>query len=203
MFSVFPALLLLSLSAPANQPSPVDDLPRSGLDSGLIRKYYRDGDFARAIPILENALGPQASLTHTDSVFVFKHLGVMYAASESTRERGKYCMQQLLLIEPTARVMDMYADDMLGMIYRDIQEEHASSRAGLSRAEGPRPGDQAPLEGEDPEPSPAGNTGKVGARRQAYYWIGAVTTLAGVGVAAYFLTRDQPEPRVSHDLEIR
>src|SRR4051812_15590847 len=85
------------------------------LDTARVRKLYQDGEFDQAIGILETALKEKRVVDHSDSVFVFKHLGVMYAANESTRERGKYFMLQLLTIEPTARIMDMYASDMIYM----------------------------------------------------------------------------------------
>ncbi len=73
--------------------------------------------------MLEGDLKEKRLRSHGDSVFAFKHLGVMYAAQEATREKGKYYMLQLLYVEPTARIMDMYASDMIYMIFRNIQEE--------------------------------------------------------------------------------
>src|SRR5438445_6042485 len=86
------------------------------LDSALVRKYYMDGDFDPAIEILEKGLKEKRHFNHNDSVFIYKHLGVMYTARYENRERGKYFMHQLLITEPTAKIMDMYASDLIQMI---------------------------------------------------------------------------------------
>lgn len=174
----------------------------SGLDTALVRKYYQEGDFERAIPILESLLKSSRKLNHSDSVFVFKHLGVMCAASEATRERGKYYMLQLLHIEPTARIMDMYASDMIYMIFRNIQEEFTMAQAKLNRAEGHLTGNRDPVDARDPNPAPPEKEpSKVRSSKKAYYWIGAVTVMAGVGVATYVLTQDQSKTTKPHQVD--
>ncbi|HLP40196.1 MAG TPA: hypothetical protein VK465_01705, partial [Fibrobacteria bacterium] len=70
------------------------------LDTALVRGYYLDGDFDPAIDVLETHLTLHRVLTHEDSVFTFKHLGVMYAAKYETREKGKHYMLKLLETEP-------------------------------------------------------------------------------------------------------
>src|SRR4051812_1886959 len=82
------------------------------LDTIAVHKVYVDGDFDQAIEMLKPALDGSYRLSHQDSVFIFKHLGVMYAAKYETREKGKKYMMLLLQTEPTARIMDMYASDM-------------------------------------------------------------------------------------------
>lgn len=86
----------------------------ASLDTAAIRKIYMDGEFEAAIQQLESARKAGLLKSHQDSVFAFKHLGVMYAASYGTIERGKKFMYQLLTIEPSVRIMDMYASDMIG-----------------------------------------------------------------------------------------
>jgi hypothetical protein len=137
-----------------------------------------DGEFEKAIKLVETALASGAVATHTDSVFAFKHLGVMYTATYETREIGKKYMYQLLFIEPTARIMDMYASDMIYMIFKNIQEEVAITRAK------PRHNDPEP----DPKSSPR--------KKKAWpYWVGgAVTVGAGMALATYFLMDREPHP---------
>ena len=108
-------------TAPAAAAKPV-------LDTARIHGRYLDGDFDQAIHALEGALKGRKPLSHADSIFIFKHLGVMYAASPATREKGRYYMLQLISIEPTARILDMYASDMIYLIFRNIQEEYGSHR---------------------------------------------------------------------------
>lgn len=129
------------------------------LDSNAIRSMYLDGDFEKAIVQLENGIAQKRLINHDDSVFAFKHLGVMYAAREDTREKGKYYMMQLLYIEPTAKIMDMYTSDMIYMIFRNIQEEFELSLRKLQRARDqvndgkPAGGGRSPEPERTPEPA--------------------------------------------------
>jgi hypothetical protein len=171
--SSFTRLALISIlalgSVPAFAESAASTASRSangiGVDSVMVRKLYMDGDFDPAVAILESDLHSQKILSHGDSVFIFKHLGVMYAARYETRERGKMYMHQLLMAEPTAKIMDMYASDMIYMIFKNIQDEFITNRARL-------------LETQQPPPKPESN-------RHLGIWIGAAVITVGVG--AYFL----------------
>ena len=48
-----------------------------------------DGGFDSAIESIEDARKYGGPFSHEDSVFIFKHLGVMCAAKYQTREKGK------------------------------------------------------------------------------------------------------------------
>jgi hypothetical protein len=144
----------------------------ANVDTVGVHKLYMDGEFEPAIAQLEGYLHAKERLSHGDSVFIFKHLGVMYAATYETREKGKYYMHQLLMTEPTAKIMDMYASDMIYMIFKNIQDEFETNRArmtGESNQPQPTP---------NPAPSPKSNTHLV-------VWIAAATVAVGVG--AFFL----------------
>ena len=164
----------------------------------MVRKLYLDGDFEEAIQILDNALKSKGPFDHRDSVLIFKHLGVMYAANYETREKGKYYMHQLLMVEPTARIMDMYASDMIYMIFKNIQDEFESSRTKYERAE-------SHLIGNGRAESDIAITTKGGSMhpvppkrsRAAAYWLGATGTVVAVGVTAYFIMADQPGKTVT------
>jgi hypothetical protein len=188
-------------SGKASQPPSLK--PSTGIDSAKIRKLYQDGDFEQAIALLESALKEKQVVTHRDSVLAFKHLGVMYAADDITRERGKYFMLQLLTIEPTARIMDMYASDMIYMIFKNIQEEYESSRDRFVRADKQLNGrkyasDAEP--GEDPGGKPAKSEAKAGSSR-GYLWMGAVVAMVGAGVAVYMLTDTETAPGTNHEVK--
>lgn len=161
-------------------------------DSGKVRRYYLDGDFEEAIEILETAIKEKRPMNHADSVFYCKHLGVMYAAKYETREKGKYYMHQLLQVEPTARILDMYASDMIYMIFKSIQDEFDVTRMRLGRAEKNWKGSQDSMPvAKTPEPKPAPKEGK----SNTLFWVGATTAVVGTGVAAYFIFGDSPETR--------
>ncbi|HLP43104.1 MAG TPA: hypothetical protein VK465_16475, partial [Fibrobacteria bacterium] len=121
--------------APAVAETTMPTKPPAGLDTTLVRGYYLDGDFDPAIDILETHLTLHRVQTHEDSVFAFKHLGVMHAAKYETREKGKHYMLKLLETEPTARILAMYASDMIYMIFKNIQDEYLASRRKFEHAD--------------------------------------------------------------------
>ncbi len=168
--------------------------PRLLLDTLTIRKDYMNGDFEEGIEIMETGLKEKRPFDHNDSVFIFKHLGVMYAARYETRERGKYYMHQLLMTEPTAKIMDMYASDMIYMIFKNIQDEFESNRMRLSKAEEHVVGNAQT----DPEPLPPklppdrASKEKDGRKGHALIWIGATTVVVVAGATAYFLLSEKP-----------
>jgi hypothetical protein len=162
------------------------DPPR--VDSARVHKLYLEGDFDEAIALLESNLKGNRRYRHEDSVFIFKHLGVMYAAQYETREKGKYFMHRLLLVEPTAKIMDMYASDMIYMIFKNIQEEFEQNRmqlAGHSAGRGePRPDSARPLKSGPREDTSEG---------KKWIWAGAALATVAAGVGAYYLLSDEPK----------
>ncbi len=152
-----------------------------------------DGEFDDAIKILETGLKELRHFNHQDSVFIFKHLGVMYAAKYETREKGKFYMHQLLMTEPTAKIMDMYASDMIYMIFKNMQDEFETNRVRLNRAEQLVKGNtenEAPQSVHDTirvTQQPASSSGKV------WIWAGATAAVVGAGVGVYFLLSDEPQ----------
>lgn len=105
------------------------------MDTNAIHAAYLDGDFETATADLNKAIAGNALHSRSDSVFAFKHLGVMAAANPETREKGKYYMVQLLNLEPSIKILDMYASDMIYMIFKNLKEEYEENRMKLRRAE--------------------------------------------------------------------
>ena len=182
--------------SPANPPEIVITMPAKPkplVDTATVRKLYLDGDFEQAIEILETGLKEKRPFSHIDSVFIFKHLGVMYAAKYETRERGKYFMHQLLMTEPTAKIMDMYASDMIYMIFKNIQDEFDQTRGRLSRAE-EHVRENAQSAQSDPDPASQGNAKRSkGSKSHALIWAGATTALVAAGITAYFMWPEEPK----------
>ena len=183
-----------TVASPAETVIYMPSRPKPLLDTSTIRKYYLDGEFEPAIEILETGMKEKRPYNHGDSVFIFKHLGVMYAAKYETRERGKYFMHQLLMTEPTAKIMDMYASDMIYMIFKNIQDEFESTRARLDEAESNGAGNNQANQ------SSSTSTGSTGNQESSsglapFYWVGAGVVTAGV--AAYFLLSEEPKTNIT------
>ncbi len=197
--AIMGALIQPGYSAPKSKYSALPTRTKQGanlaaksiLDSATVHKYYLDGDFEEAIAILETGLKEKRPFNHNDSVFIFKHLGVMYAAQYESREKGKYYMHQLLMTEPTAKIMDMYASDMIYMIFKNIQDEFDTNRMRLAKAEDLVKGNsQTEPNRQEPEQHKAIAGDSNG---HTVLWVGATAAVVAVGVGAYFLLSNGPK----------
>jgi hypothetical protein len=116
--------------------------------------------------------------SHEDSVFLFKHLGVMHAAKYETREKGKHYMVKLLEVEPTAKILDMYASDMIYMIFKNIKDELDATRPQLAE----------PSRKQGPKAAPEGRPG-------TYAWVGWTAGVAaaagGIALAVHLLSEEE------------
>ena len=159
------------------------------LDSTKIHTLYLEGEFEEAIAILEGNLRNPLQYNLDDSVFIYKHLGVMYAASEATREKGRYYMHRLLMVEPTAKIMDMYASDMIYMIFKNIQEEFHSSKNRSARPAPDRPAGRT-----DSAPPPRAAAAEKQPGRSGYVWMGAAALAVAAGAATWiYMAEEQPK----------
>jgi hypothetical protein len=158
----------------AENPLPSADPAEVRLDTASIHHLYLDGEFEPAIDGLEKARRNGLLKSHEDSVFAFKHLGVMYAAKYETLEKGKSYMYQLLSIEPSVKIMDMYASDMIYMIFRNVQEEYV-----LRTGRPSNPADPDTARPERPAPKQP--------MRWPYWTAGGIAVAGVAGIATYFL----------------
>jgi hypothetical protein len=175
------------------------------VDLSKVHRLYLDGDFEPAIAMLENALKETGQYTHGDSVSIFKHLGVMYAAQSETREKGKYYMHKLLMVEPTAKIMDMYASDMIYMIYKNIQEEFEQNRALAAPGKNGDQADTMPARNQAPlaaENQPRARGPKEEARvsgSKKWVWAGAAVVTVAAGAGAYYLLSQKPKQTITEN----
>jgi hypothetical protein len=184
-FSGFPHLLILAavstIAAKPPNPAPASKAPANKLDTAQIHRTYIDGDFDLAIELIEDAMKYGGPFSHEDSVFIFKHLGVMHTAKYETREKGKHYMLQLLNVEPTAKIMDMYASDMIYMIFKNIRDEFEASRPDLFPVEPKQP--KQPI-AENPNPK----------QEKRYAWVGwtagALVVVGGAALTVHLLEED-------------
>jgi hypothetical protein len=184
-----------SKGAATPKKTPAHSVSRSGpVDTATVRKLYMDGDFEQAIDILESVLKKKPELGHGDSVFIYKHLGVMYAARYETRERGKMYMHQLLMTEPTAKIMDMYASDMIYMIFKNIQDEFETNRTKLAHAQDLVEGNTQTEPKQPKQAQPTSEPPKVSTESNSHMglWIGAAVVAAGIGGFFLYLATTGP-----------
>lgn len=95
------------------------------LDQSRIHSYYTDGEFDKVIKELESFLKSRRACSHAESVFVAKHLSVVYAAHPGTRELGRYHMFRLLDLSPGTDLLDMFVGDEVGGVFEKVGKEYA------------------------------------------------------------------------------
>lgn len=171
------------------------------LDQKRIHSVYSEGDFETVIAAIDSFTQANKSYSQSDSVFIAKHLAVIYTANPATREKGKHYMFRLLSLLPSAKIVDMFVSDEIDHIFEKVREEYIVRQAVL--------GDDAPsmLESNqyathkmtmsgNPRPKPgAGQAtsamGKSGSS-SARYWIAGGVALVAIGSTAFYFL--QPEP---------
>lgn len=95
------------------------------LDTAGLRKQYLEGEFAKVTDSLESwrALGSVG--TRHDSVFAYRHLGIIYATSEASRVRAESFMNLLLRLEPDIEILDPYVSAKVDVIWDQVRQRNA------------------------------------------------------------------------------
>ena len=194
-----PFLIAVFLAA-APTPEPSMQGP-SLLDQKRIHREYNEGDFESVTAELETFQKAHSRYPVGDSIFIAKHLAVVYSASPNTREKGKYYMFRLLELLPSAKLIDMYVSDEIDRIFDKVREEFVNRQKGFG-AEGAAQAlpARAPVNVQKPQTSPppakAANTGRrpeEGRSGGKIAWIAGGVAAATVGLAAvYFLASTEP-----------
>lgn len=97
---------------------------RGGLDTLRVHDYYKNGDFDKVIQSLEGFQKTRRTCSLSDSMFLEKHLAVVYAANPATRERGRYHMYKLLDMAPNADLIEMFVGEEVDGIFTKVRKEH-------------------------------------------------------------------------------
>lgn len=195
-------LIFAALIAAAPAPSSPSQ-GGSALDQKRIHREYNDGNFESVLAEIEGFQKTHATYSASDSVFIAKHLAVVYSANPNTREKGKYYMFRLLEMLPSAKLVDMYVSDEIDRIFEKVREEFVTRQKGF----GVDSTDQvlpqrAPVNEKKAEaaPPPAAEKTAAQARRpeagrsnHKAAWIAGGVVAATVGLAAvYFLASSEP-----------
>lgn len=141
--------------------------PKHALDQSRIRANYHDGEFEKVIKELGAFIKSGRTCSPSESLFVEKHLAVVYAANPGTRERGRYHMFRLLDKEGGSDLLDMFVGDEVDAVFAKVLKEH-SLRTDAKRKERKPAKAAAPLARipEAKKPAPAA-TAKSAQARQA------------------------------------
>lgn len=148
------------------------------LNQIAIHYQYNDGDFPAVITAIDEFTRAHKSYSRADSVFIAKHLAVVFTANPDTREKGKYYMYQMLDLIPSGDLVDMYVSDEIERIFSYVKKEYeVNNREKLRAAQ----------EAQDAKKSPLW--------KNPWVWGGTAVIAAGAITAAIALREDgKPRP---------
>ncbi|HKP97145.1 MAG TPA: hypothetical protein VJ385_15455 [Fibrobacteria bacterium] len=184
----------LALCAFGSLPAGAASAPASdALDQKGIHAEYNEGNFETVTASLETFMARHTTYSLEDSIFIAKHLAVVYSANPQTREKGKYYMYRLLALLPSAKLVDMYVSDEIDRIFDKVREEFLSRQKAFgvdaSRLSIP----ERPSYKDEREARSADNAaGAKAGKQKAGYILAGGAALVGVGLAAYLVFGDSP-----------
>jgi hypothetical protein len=188
-------LLLLGAAVFAAPPAPASH--PTGLDQKKIHSDYNDGNFEKVTAALEGFMATHKTYSFEDSIFIAKHLAVVYTANPETREKGKYYMYRLLALLPSAKLVDMYVSDEIDRIFEKVREEFMARQQsfGVDTARVSVPAKSPTREGREaasgPVPAPVGRE-ESNSHKTTYLVVGG-TAVVALGIAAYFVFSATPK----------
>jgi len=115
-----------SLSPPAGPPAPAAPAAvkiKDTLDRKKVQEEYSEGNFENVIQLLEQYRSRHARFRSSDSLFMAKYLGVVYASNPATKEKGKYWLYRMLQFDPSALLVDMYVGDEVDRVFQKVRSE--------------------------------------------------------------------------------
>jgi len=174
------------------------------LDQERIHAIYNEGDFDHVVALIDSFTAVRKSYSREDSIFIAKHLAVVYSANPATREKGKGYMFRMLDLMPSAKIVDMFVSDEIDRVFEKVKEEYVARQRYLGRKETPASESTryaadrmsvgaAPATSVGTAGKPADGAARDEAKpdRKIYWLAGGAAVLAVAGVAFYLM---QPEP---------
>jgi hypothetical protein len=101
------------------------------LDQKAVHNAYNEGDFEKVTNLIEAYGKAHKTYSRADSIFIAKHLAVVYSANPQTREKGKYYMYRLLEMLPSAELVDMFVSDEIDRIFEKVRKEFVARQKGF------------------------------------------------------------------------
>jgi hypothetical protein len=181
-------------------------IPAAGLEQAKIHAIYKDGDFDEVVALIGAFTREHKAYSKDDSVFIAKHLAVIYTANPTTREKGKNYMFRLLELLPSAKIVDMFVSEEIDRIFDKIREEFIVRERSLGRATPTKiesnqfAADKMSVE--DGDVSPPSEKKKKKRSSHAGYWVaGGATLVAIAGGAAYVITQNRKSRDKIYDID--
>jgi hypothetical protein len=169
------------------------------LDHKAVHQFYNEGDFESVTAALGDFMNRNRFYSHEDSVFIAKHLAVVYCANPATREKGRYYMYRLLELVPSAKLVDMYVSEEIDRIFEKVRDEFRS-RQPDSRKDSARVAMATRAPAKDPT-APAAPPAAAASAKSSHrgLWIaGGAAALAAGAATAYLISQNEDEPTQPH-----
>ncbi len=200
-------------ATPAAKPAPVAAGPMAKnpnavlLNQKDIHAAYNEGDFDKVTALIDAFNKANKTYSRADSIFIAKHLAVVYSANPQSREKGRYFMYRLLEMMPSAELVDMFVSDEIDRIFDKVRKEFIARQKGfgvdstqISMPEKASTGSAASTStaqsgnaGPSNEYLAASKEDKQPYWKRNGFWIAGGLGLVVAGTAAYFIyTQDQP-----------
>lgn len=163
------------------------------LDQKAIHHAYNEGDFDAVIKLTNPFTSGNETFARSDSLFVFKHLAVVFTANPATREKGKFYMYRMLEMLPSAELVEMYVSDDVDRIFDKVRKEFMTRQKNFgvdtTQIHLPEKGSAArPLADAS---APGSDSAKAKPKRKGidpiWYWVAGGAAVAGAGIAAVIL----------------
>jgi hypothetical protein len=154
------------------------------LDTAFIRKNYLEGEFSKVIDSLEawRKAGSQGS--HSDSVFAYRHLGIVYASYETARVRAESYLNLLLRLEPRTEVLDPYISDAVEDFWDKVK---IRNKKDLELPVG-----SGALQPGKTKDRPGPSNGTVARGGFPWFWTAAGIAVVGGAIAFYMIAQEPP-----------
>jgi hypothetical protein len=216
VFSALCLALPVFSAQPAAKPAPAAAPANAGgalvLNQKDIHEAYNEGDFDKVTALIEAFNRANKTCSRADSIFIAKHLAVVYSANPQSREKGKYYMYRLLEMMPSAELVDMFVSDEIDRIFDKVRKEFLARQKGfgvdstqISVPEKPAPRNAAVAANgpADAAKTPDGKHSQeytaattAGSSNQSYwkrngFWIAGGVGLIVAGTTAYFIYSDE------------
>jgi hypothetical protein len=115
---LFCTLGMTAISGQSGAPAPV-----AKLDQKAVHDEYVNGNFEIVIEKINAFQKENPRHSREDSIFIARHLAVVHAADPKSVEAGKYWMDRLILLSPTADLSGMYVSEEIDRLFARVKQE--------------------------------------------------------------------------------
>lgn len=178
-----------------------NSLNASELDRPALEHTYREGEFESLVKQILDFQKKNTTYSRKDSLFIARHLGVVYAANPATREKGKYYMHQILALNLEDNLVDLFVSDEILKTFDGVKNEFITARAASGKPLNEMDLDKIrgmTLQDPPNEKRAYGNYGgKIENEKDGngIWWVtGGVAAASVIGVAAYVVMSSQENP---------